>query len=159
MPSEWPQRTSTPPPLAGGIGDAVAHVGPFFLGAVCLDICPPPHPAGQLFSLPLGPRQVKLNAFHMNRALDKLNLQEALKHGAALLGELRTNLLSPQKYYELCVSPATPLPMVGAAMFSPGTALVWKPMCEPMGSFFSASPNVPDSDLEPPGTEGVFKDA
>jgi len=48
-------------------------------------------------------QQVKINAFHMHRALDKLNLQEALKFGALLLGELRTNLLSPQKYYELYI--------------------------------------------------------
>lgn len=28
-------------------------------------------------------------------------MEDALRHSAALLGELRTSLLSPQKYYEL----------------------------------------------------------
>jgi len=32
---------------------------------------------------------------------DEDNMQEALRHSAALLGELRTSLLGPQKYYEL----------------------------------------------------------
>ncbi len=32
---------------------------------------------------------------------DENNLREALKHSAAMLGELRTSLLSPQKYYAL----------------------------------------------------------
>lgn len=32
---------------------------------------------------------------------DEDNLREALRYSAALLGELRTSLLSPQKYYEL----------------------------------------------------------
>lgn len=47
--------------------------------------------------------QVKGNAFHMKRALDKCNLHEALKFSAAMLGEFRTSLLSPQKYYELYI--------------------------------------------------------
>ena len=34
-------------------------------------------------------------------AQDENNLREALKHSAAMLGELRTSLLSPQKYYAL----------------------------------------------------------
>ena len=34
-------------------------------------------------------------------AQDESNLREALKHSAAMLGELRTSLLSPQKYYAL----------------------------------------------------------
>jgi len=34
---------------------------------------------------------------------DEDNMQEALRHSAALLGELRTSLLGPQKYYELYV--------------------------------------------------------
>lgn len=34
-------------------------------------------------------------------AQDENNLRDALKHSAAMLGELRTSLLSPQKYYAL----------------------------------------------------------
>ena len=47
--------------------------------------------------------QVKVNSFQMKRALDKSNLQEALRYASLMLGELRTNLLSPQKYYELYI--------------------------------------------------------
>lgn len=32
---------------------------------------------------------------------DEDNLREALRYSAAMLGELRTSYLSPQKYYEL----------------------------------------------------------
>lgn len=32
---------------------------------------------------------------------DEDNLREALRYSAAMLGELRTSFLSPQKYYEL----------------------------------------------------------
>ena len=32
---------------------------------------------------------------------DEGNLRDALKHSAAMLGELRTSLLSPQKYYSV----------------------------------------------------------
>ena len=32
---------------------------------------------------------------------DESNLREALKHSSAMLGELRTSLLSPQRYYAL----------------------------------------------------------
>lgn len=32
---------------------------------------------------------------------DEDNLREALRYSAALLGELRTSLLTPQKYFEL----------------------------------------------------------
>lgn len=32
---------------------------------------------------------------------DEDNLREALRYCAAMLGELRTSLLGPQKYYEL----------------------------------------------------------
>jgi hypothetical protein len=34
---------------------------------------------------------------------DEDNLREALKYSAAMLGELRTSQLSPQKYYELYI--------------------------------------------------------
>jgi len=37
--------------------------------------------------------------FHTTQ--DEDNLREALRYSAAMLGELRTSYLSPQKYYEL----------------------------------------------------------
>ncbi|XP_031339988.1 vacuolar protein sorting-associated protein 35 isoform X3 [Photinus pyralis] len=45
--------------------------------------------------------QVKVNAFQVKRCLDKGKLMDALKHASAMLGELRTSLLSPKSYYEL----------------------------------------------------------
>lgn len=45
---------------------------------------------------------VKMEAFQMKRFLDKNKLMEALKHASAMLAELRTSLLSPKSYYELC---------------------------------------------------------
>ena len=30
---------------------------------------------------------------------------DALKHASSMLGELRTSLLSPKSYYELCILP------------------------------------------------------
>jgi hypothetical protein len=50
------------------------------------------------------PRARRLAAAASSRscdAQDENNLREALKHSAAMLGELRTSLLSPQKYYAL----------------------------------------------------------
>eukprot|EP00891_Asterochloris_glomerata_P001826 jgi/Astpho2/1826/e_gw1.00038.20.1_t len=44
---------------------------------------------------------VKRNAFYMKKALDEDNLREALRYSAAMLGELRTSSLTPQKYFEL----------------------------------------------------------
>eukprot|EP00873_Tetraselmis_striata_P040298 jgi/Tetstr1/460562/TSEL_000487.t1 len=44
---------------------------------------------------------IKKHAFFMKKQLDHDNLKEALKYCAAMLGELRTSLLTPQKYYEL----------------------------------------------------------
>ncbi|KIZ02289.1 hypothetical protein MNEG_5666 [Monoraphidium neglectum] len=44
---------------------------------------------------------VKKNAYFMSKAMDEDNLREALRYSAAMLGELRTSYLSPQKYYEL----------------------------------------------------------
>lgn len=35
------------------------------------------------------------------RSQDEDNLREALRYSAAMLGELRTSFLSPQRYYEL----------------------------------------------------------
>lgn len=45
---------------------------------------------------------VKLQAFQLKRCLDKNKLMDALKHASAMLAELRTSLLSPKSYYELC---------------------------------------------------------
>lgn len=39
----------------------------------------------------------------MKRCLDKSKLMDALKHASAMLAELRTSLLSPKSYYELCI--------------------------------------------------------
>eukprot|EP00775_Hariotina_reticulata_P005658 gene5658-5897_t len=44
---------------------------------------------------------VKKNAYFMRKAMDEDNLREALRYSAAMLGELRTSFLAPQKYYEL----------------------------------------------------------
>lgn len=44
---------------------------------------------------------IKRHAFSMRKAIDEENLREALRFSAAMLGELRTSQLSPQKYYEL----------------------------------------------------------
>eukprot|EP00878_Enallax_costatus_P028938 GHUV01031305.1.p1 GENE.GHUV01031305.1~~GHUV01031305.1.p1 ORF type:complete len:196 (+),score=54.23 GHUV01031305.1:560-1147(+) len=46
-------------------------------------------------------QSVKKNAYFMRKAMDEDNLREALRYSAAMLGELRTSFLSPQKYYEL----------------------------------------------------------
>ncbi|CAG9335631.1 unnamed protein product [Blepharisma stoltei] len=44
---------------------------------------------------------VKDESYHMQRALDSNNLNEALKHASNMIGELRTSLLSPRSYFEL----------------------------------------------------------
>jgi len=44
---------------------------------------------------------VKQQAFYMKKAIDEDNLRDVFKYSSAMLGELRTSLLSPQKYYEL----------------------------------------------------------
>lgn len=45
---------------------------------------------------------VRNQAFQMKRFLDKSRLMDALKSASTMLGELRTSLLSPKSYYELC---------------------------------------------------------
>lgn len=45
---------------------------------------------------------VRSQAFQMKRFLDKSRLMDALKCASTMLGELRTSLLSPKGYYELC---------------------------------------------------------
>lgn len=47
---------------------------------------------------------VRSQAFQMKRFLDKNRLMDALKSASTMLGELRTSLLSPKSYYELCMS-------------------------------------------------------
>lgn len=41
-------------------------------------------------------------AGQMKRCLDKNRLMDALKLASTMLSELRTSLLSPKSYYELC---------------------------------------------------------
>lgn len=41
-------------------------------------------------------------ASQMKRFLDKNRLMDALKLASTMLSELRTSLLSPKSYYELC---------------------------------------------------------
>lgn len=45
---------------------------------------------------------IRNQAFQMQRFLDKSRLMDALKCASNMLGELRTSLLSPKNYYELC---------------------------------------------------------
>lgn len=46
---------------------------------------------------------VKTQAFQMKRCLDSGKLMDGLKNASTMLGELRTSLLSPKSYYELCI--------------------------------------------------------
>jgi vacuolar protein sorting-associated protein 35 len=46
---------------------------------------------------------VNAEAYRMRRALDKNQLEEALKHSAKMLNQLRTSDLSPKNYYDLCM--------------------------------------------------------
>lgn len=45
---------------------------------------------------------VRQQAFYMKKALDQGSLREALKHSSAMLCELKTSLLSPRNYFQLC---------------------------------------------------------
>lgn len=51
---------------------------------------------------------VKTQAFQMKRSLDSGKLMDGLKNASTMLGELRTSLLSPKSYYELCILPQLP---------------------------------------------------
>lgn len=42
-------------------------------------------------------------AFHMKRALDNNKIMDAINHASLMVSELRTSLLNPQEYYELCL--------------------------------------------------------
>lgn len=46
-------------------------------------------------------KTVKRAAYYMRQAIEESNLEDALRHSAVLLGELRTSYLGPQKYFEL----------------------------------------------------------
>lgn len=52
-------------------------------------------------------RNTRDQAFRMKRSMDTGELNGVLKHAAEVLRELRTSLLSPKNYYQLCafVSP------------------------------------------------------
>lgn len=45
---------------------------------------------------------VRQQAFLMKKALDTNNLREALKFSSTMLCELKTSLLSPRNYFQLC---------------------------------------------------------
>lgn len=47
-------------------------------------------------------RNTRDQAFRMKRSMDTGELNGVLKHAAELLRELRTSLLSPKNYYQLC---------------------------------------------------------
>ena len=47
--------------------------------------------------------QVKKSSFEMKTCLDNNRLMDALKSASTMLSELRTSLLSPKSYYELCI--------------------------------------------------------
>ena len=42
-------------------------------------------------------------AFHMKRALDNNKIMDAINHASLMVSELRTSLLNPQEYYQLCL--------------------------------------------------------
>lgn len=46
---------------------------------------------------------VRFQAHQMKMSLDKQKLMDGLKHASSMLSELRTSLLSPKSYYELCI--------------------------------------------------------
>lgn len=48
---------------------------------------------------------VRNQAFYMKKALDSNSLREALKHSSAMLCELKTSLLTPRNYFQLCKFP------------------------------------------------------
>lgn len=52
---------------------------------------------------------IRNQAFQMQRFLDKNRLMDALKCASNMLGELRTSLLSPKNYYELCMLNILPI--------------------------------------------------
>lgn len=57
--------------------------------------------AEQVASLDDALENVRKQSFYMKRALDNGNVRETLKYASSMAGELRTNALSPQNYFEL----------------------------------------------------------
>jgi vacuolar protein sorting-associated protein 35 len=53
----------------------------------------------------------------MKKALDHNNLREALKHSSAMLCELKTSLLSPRNYFNLCTISFYLLPIIVMMVF------------------------------------------
>lgn len=45
---------------------------------------------------------VRQQAYYMKKSLDHNSLRDALKHSSAMLCELKTSLLSPRNYFNLC---------------------------------------------------------
>lgn len=70
---------------------------------------------------------VKNQAFYMKKALDNNSLREALKHSSTMLCELKTSLLSPRNYFNLCKSFLNP----------PQTSSGLPPQSSPLESFQS----------------------
>jgi vacuolar protein sorting-associated protein 35 len=62
---------------------------------------------------------VKVQALQMKRCLDKRKLMDALKHASTMLGELRTSLLSPKSYYELCMNTSKILNIMSTSLYLP----------------------------------------
>lgn len=60
-----------------------------------------PKPEDQAKILEDGLGVVKIQAYHMKRALETGNVMDGLKHASTMLSELRTNHLTPKTYYEL----------------------------------------------------------
>ena len=52
---------------------------------------------------------------------DEDNLREALRYSAAMLGELRTSLLTPQPYYELYMQATGELQLLEVRAAGPGS--------------------------------------
>jgi vacuolar protein sorting-associated protein 35 len=48
-------------------------------------------------------QNVRHHAFAMKRVLHQQSIMEGLKHAPNMLDELRTSLLSPKNYSELCM--------------------------------------------------------
>lgn len=46
-------------------------------------------------------KTIKRSGFYMQQAVEEANMDEALRHSAVMLGELRTNSLGPLTYFEL----------------------------------------------------------
>lgn len=70
---------------------------------------------------------VRSQAFQMKRFLDKSRQMDALKCASTMLGELRTSLLSPKSYYELCKYTTGRLFL--SLPFSVSNPILYLPLC------------------------------